>query len=313
MKMSKIKNYLKIARFDHWIKQLFIIPGWFVAVILTKSEVDLYLICILLFSLIGTSLVASANYVINEWLDARFDAYHPVKKNRPVVTGDIDKKIVFIEYFIFAIAGLFIMYLINKYMFFVGLILLMMGIIYNVKPFRTKEVVYLDVLSESINNALRFLVGWFAVTVSYFPPVSIVFGYWMAGAFLMATKRFAEYKMINDKKTASLYRKSFKYYTEISLLLYSFFFALLSSFFLGIFLVKYRIELVIFIPFMIGLYCYYFYLAFKSDSAVQKPEKLYKEKGLMIYILFLIILFVILMMVDIPILGLFTRTTLLPI
>jgi hypothetical protein len=29
--MSNIKKYLKIARFDHWIKQLFILPGAWLA------------------------------------------------------------------------------------------------------------------------------------------------------------------------------------------------------------------------------------------------------------------------------------------
>jgi 4-hydroxybenzoate polyprenyltransferase len=74
-----------------------------------------------------------------------------------------------------------------------------MGIFYNVRPFRTKELAYLDVLSESINNAIRLMIGWFIVTPVYLPPVTIVLGYWMGGAFLMATKRFAEYCMINDK------------------------------------------------------------------------------------------------------------------
>ena len=34
-----------------------------------------------------------------------------------------------------------------------------MGIIYNVKPIRSKDIVFIDVLSESVNNPLRFLLG----------------------------------------------------------------------------------------------------------------------------------------------------------
>ena len=102
-------------------------------------------------------------------------------------------------------------------------------------------------------------MGWFIASGSTIPPSSLLLGYWMAGAFLMATKRFAEYRMINDKTLAGLYRKSFKYYTEKSLLLTSFFYAMCSVFFIGIFLIKYRIELVLLMPILIGLFSYYFY------------------------------------------------------
>lgn len=80
---------------------------------------------------------------------------------------------------------------------------------------------------------------------------------------------------------------------------------------IGVFLVKYRIELVLFMPVLVGLYCYYFWLSFKKDSAVQKPEKLYHERGLMIYCLLSIILFTLLMTVDIPALKIFTTNELI--
>jgi hypothetical protein len=36
----------------------------------------------------------------------------------------------------------------------------MQGIFYNVRPMRTKDRAYLDVISESINNPLRLMIGW---------------------------------------------------------------------------------------------------------------------------------------------------------
>ena len=80
-----------------------------------------------------------------------------------------------------------------------------------------------------------------------------------------------------------------------------------SVFFIGIFLVKYKIELILAIPFIVGLLCYYFYISFSEDSVVQKPEKLYKEKGLMLYCLFLVVLFIILMNIRIPGLDIFVK------
>jgi hypothetical protein len=119
--------------------------------------------------------------------------------------------------------------------------------------------------------------------------------------------------MIGDKTVAGLYRKSFKYYTEESLLVSAFFYAMCSVFFLGTFLVKYRIELVLLMPFLIGLFGYYFHLSFARDSAVQKPEKLFHEKGLMLYLLVFIGLFILLMSVDIPGLNILTDSKILSI
>jgi 4-hydroxybenzoate polyprenyltransferase len=182
-----------------------------------------------------------------------------------------------------------------------------MGVLYNVKPFRTKDVAILDVLSESVNNAIRLLIGWFMLTEDFLPPISIVIAYWMAGAFLMATKRFAEYRMINNPELAGKYRKSFKVYTEELLCTTAFFYAMCSSFLMGIFLIKYKVEFIILIPFIFILFCYYFHIAFKPDSAAQKPEKLFKEKWLMLYVLFLCLLFVFLLKVNIPGLEMFTK------
>jgi len=129
----------------------------------------------------------------------------------------------------------------------------------------------------------------------------------------MAIKRFAEYRMINDKAIAGLYRKSFNFYTERSLLISAFFYAMCSVFFVGVFLIKYRVEFVLLIPALIGLFCYYFYLSFSEDSSVQKPEKLFREKKLMIFCVVIIILFVVLLFVDIPALSSLTDNALIAI
>ena len=288
-------------RIDHWIKQLFILPGLAFALLLVPGpSPDLPLRLILSF--LSTCLIASANYVINEWLDAEFDKYHPVKKHRSVVENDVKKSIVYLIYAVCSALGLGIAALVSRPVFLCELWLWVMGILYNVKPIRTKDIPVLDVLSESVNNAIRLLIGWFIVTDVFLPPVSIIIGYWFGGAFLMDVKRFSEYKMIGDKTTASLYRRSFAFYNERILLCAACFYAMISSFFTGIFLIKYRVEFVLLMPVMISMFCYYLYISFKEDSAAQAPEKLYREKGLMLIVLIFCIVFILLLKVDIPIL-----------
>lgn len=295
-----MKSYLKLARVDHWVKNFFIAPGIITACLLVSVEWSTEHLVHLVVGVLATCFIASANYVINEWLDAEFDKFHPVKKNRPAVTNNLQVKYIMLEYILFAVAGLGLAFTVNMPFFCVELILLMMGIIYNVRPIRTKDIPYVDVLSESINNLLRLLLGWFIIVYDVLPPSSLMLGYWMVGAFLMAVKRFAEYRMIDDPELAGSYRKSFQKYTSITLLCSSIFYAMCAVFLVGVFMIKYRVEYIVLIPFMIGIFVYYFYLSYKEDSVVQKPEKLYREKGLLVLVGGFCVLFFLMTFLDIP-------------
>lgn len=296
-----MKNYIKIARPDHWIKNLFIIPGVIVAFLIFGKDLSSKFFIDLVIGMAATCFISSANYVINEWLDADYDKFHPVKKFRPVVTANLKFKFVLLEYIILIILGLGLSLFIDFYFLIVEIWLLIMGLLYNVPPIRTKDIPYIDVLSESINNIIRLLLGWFIVVDNYFPPISILIGYWMCGAYLMSVKRYAEYKMIGNPEIAGLYRKSFRHYTEKSLLCSSFFYSMCATVFTSIFIIEYRIEYILALPMLIGLFVLYFYLAFKKDSVVQKPEKLYLEKNLLLYLLSFVALLFILTFIDIPI------------
>lgn len=312
-KEKSIKNYIKIARPDHWIKNVFILPGLVLALVLIEMPQDWGLFVIkLIAGFFATCFIASANYVINEWLDAEFDKYHPTKKYRPVVSQNMKFSLVMAEYAVCIVIGMALSFAVNLPFVLTELWLLVMGVLYNVKPIRTKDVAYLDVLSESINNMIRLLLGWFIVCEDVYPPSSILVGYWMAGAFLMAVKRYAEYRMIGNPELAGSYRKSFSKYTEESLLCSSFFYALCATFLIGVFLLKYRIEYIVAMPVLFLLFCYYLYIAHKPDSAAQKPEKLFREKKLMLLVAVLVALFAVLTVVDIPIMEVWETAFFIP-
>jgi decaprenyl-phosphate phosphoribosyltransferase len=310
-----IKDYIAIIRPDYWMKNIFIIPGILFAIAVYDVSLTSTLFLKILIGFVSTCLVASANYVINEYLDAAFDKYHPIKKERTSVVRVVNPVIIYSEYAFLAIVGLALGYLISFKFFVTLLFLLFMGVMYNVRPFRSKERVYLDVLSESVNNPIRFCLGWFMAApavglymdnrwdLEFFnsiPPLSIILAYWMGGAFLMATKRFAEYRLIGNPQTAGLYRRSFKYYTENSLLISMFFYALTCAFFLGIFLIKNRIEMLISFPFFALLFAWYLKIGLLKDSPVQGSEKIWTRKWFMLYIILFTVLICMLMFVDIP-------------
>ena len=293
-----VKSYISIARADHWTKNVFVLPGALIPA-LFQDLTFFDFAGKLVVGMISVCLVTSANYVLNEWLDAIFDRHHPIKKHRPSVSGNLVRWIVYTEYALLAIAGLAVGALVSVHFFCTALILLIMGVVYNVKPFRTKDRAFLDVLTESFNNPLRLALGWFCVTTEPWPTSSLVVGYWMGGAFLMGIKRFAEYRLINNPEAAGNYRRSFRIYTEESLLISSFFYAMFCATLMGVFLVKYRVELLLFIPLLAALFAWYFHLAFLPDSPVQYPEKLHKQRGFMIYCASVGFVFVFLMVVDV--------------
>ncbi len=296
---SGLKPYISIARPDHWFKNVFVLPGVALGILISGEAGWLDLANIIL-CLISVCLVASANYTINEWLDAEFDRHHPVKKSRPSVGGHVKPGFVYLQYALLSVVGLWFAYLVSNSALYTMVFLLLMGLIYNVPPIRSKDRVYVDVLSESINNPIRFMLGWFAIVDTVLPPSSILLAYWMGGAFLMGAKRLSEYRFIDDPDRAGLYRRSFQFYDEQKLLLSVVFYALMSAFFFGVFLIKYRIELLLVSPALALLFAWYLQIALKPRSTAQAPEKLYKEKGFVLFLLFLCALIGVLLFVDIP-------------
>src|SRR4051812_42042106 len=83
-------EYLKICRPDHWLKNIFIVFGHVVAWALALNfAVDGGLFGKAILSLVPACLVASANYILNEILDAPFDALHPTKRLRGIPAGRV--------------------------------------------------------------------------------------------------------------------------------------------------------------------------------------------------------------------------------
>ena len=307
-----MNNYVSIARPDHWFKNIFMLPGIALAIILDNVSFGPQLILDLVIAIIATCAVASANYTINEWLDAETDKFHPIKKSRPSVQGGVNALGVYSQWTLLSIIGIGLALSLNKQFALYAFALLAMGLVYNVKPIRSKDRVHLDTLSESINNPLRFMLGWSAVDTQLLPPASILIIYWMGGAYLMAIKRYAEYRHIGDAEQAALYRRSFKFYSEESLLLAAFFYALTAAFFTGVFLIKYRVEYILAIPLLALLFVWYLWIGMRADSVTQNPERLYKERGFLVYLSFCFLVFLVLTFVDVPVLNTLLSVQLVP-
>lgn len=306
--IGTLRDYLALARFDHFTKHIFIVPGIVLAYLLRGGPAHFPLAQALL-GLIAAVCIASANYVINEYLDREFDKYHPTKSRRRAVERALRGSLVKLEWVAFMVVGLSCAWLGSPTLFVTACIFALQGIVYNVPPLRTKEKPYLDVISESVNNPLRLTLGWAMVDPSTLPPSSIILAYWCGGAFLMAAKRYSEYREIVSSHGHDLlvrYRASFAGYSEVSLNISCFIYGLLSTFFLAIFLIKYRVEYLIVVPAIIALFGYYLALSTRPASSAQHPEKLFRERKLIALVAILAALFIIATYVDMPLLSVFS-------
>jgi len=295
-----LKPYIQIARPDHWFKNVFMIPGTLLVFFFHRDGGGDFSWGRLLLAFAAVCLVASSYYVLNEILDAEKDRHHPTKKNRPIPSGQVRLPLAWAEWLLLAAAGLGLSFMVNLHFGITALVLWLMGAAYNIPPVRTKDLAYADVLSESLNNPLRLMLGWYATGYLVLPPMSVVLAYWMFGAFLMAMKRYAEYREIRNPEQAAQYRKSFGTYTEERLIESIFFYGSLFGMLSGVFMARYQVELVLATPLVALAMAYYMHLGFKPDSPVQRPEELYREKKLMVLVTLAAGACALLLMVDIP-------------
>jgi 4-hydroxybenzoate polyprenyltransferase len=279
---DRLSAHVAIARLDHSIKNLFVLPGIVVPLSVAPSLLTRALAVRLLLALLSITLIACSNYVLNEVLDAPFDRLHPTKKNRAAARGHVLFPIAYAQWIAMMLVGIAVGLMVGRLFALAASSLWIMGCVYNIPPVRTKDVAYLDVLTESVNNPLRMLLGWYAVTSVIVPPVSLLMSYWMIGCYFMALKRFSELREFGDAAAAGAYRASFKRYTVESLLVSVVFYASAAMLFFGAFATRYRIELILGFPMVALVMAIYFRLAFKAASSVQNPEKLYREPHLML-------------------------------
>ena len=297
---QRLLAHFRILRLDHCIKQVFILPGIILAIAISGRHLSANLLWNMAVGLLAATMISSSNYVLNEMLDAPFDRLHPTKRNRPAAEGLVHFGWGYAQWIAMMLIGVAIASTISRGFLLSAIGLWLMGCLYNIPPVRTKDLPYIDVLSESINNPLRFCLGWYIVTATILPPASLLVSYWMLGAYFMVLKRFSEHRQINDAAVAASYRRSFLYYSQESLLSSGVFYAVTSMLFFGAFIMRYRMELILAFPLVALLMSIYFGLSFRHESSVQNPEKLYREPWLMSILALTVLAFVILLFVDVP-------------
>lgn len=202
--MKKIlKNYIKLLRCKHWIKNLLIFVPLFFSRNISVINIFTLLIGIFLFS-----LASSCIYIINDIKDIESDKLHPVKKDRPLASGVISKKnaiitIIFIILLIFA--SFFFIDFVNKNSYFCIIGYVLINIFYS---FGFKNVPILDITLLASGFVLRVFYGGMllGIDISAWLYLTILF----MSFYLGLGKRKNEIMLDDNKKI----RKVLNYYSK---------------------------------------------------------------------------------------------------
>ena len=142
--------------------------------------------------------------------------------------------------------------------------------------------------------------------------ISAIFGHsvlldgWCVSQSAKRLSEFREIEASHGWVILERYRASFAGYSEKSLTVSCLVYALCSSFFLAVFLVKYRIEYLLTVPIVIAIFAHYLAISMEPSSSAQKPEKLFRERGLIALVVLLAAFFVLTTFINIPALEVFT-------
>jgi len=195
-------RFFFLLRIHHWPKNLFIfIPAFFAGVV-----TSIPILTLLIQGFICFSLVSSAVYVINDYRDREKDRLHPVKKNRPLASGQVAPGLaIAIAVVLLVIALPFSFYLSNYF----GLSLVSYLIINLFYSMGLKNVAILDTLIVSSGFLLRTLSGgWLAeVAISQWLVIMV-----FLLSFFLATAKRRDDLILFQNGQAPL-RKSSKGYT----------------------------------------------------------------------------------------------------
>lgn len=148
-----MKNYIKLIRVKHWIKNLLIfIPMFF------SKQIDLNNILTTLIGFFAFSFIASFIYIINDIRDVEKDKLHETKKNRPIASGKVSIKSASI--FSVMIIGLAIILSLFASKNYLSFILLLTYLLINMYySFGGKNIAIVDVILLSTGFVLRVYYG----------------------------------------------------------------------------------------------------------------------------------------------------------
>jgi decaprenyl-phosphate phosphoribosyltransferase len=186
-----------------WVKNLFVLAPVVFAKNLFQEQVLLR--ALLAFGIF--SVLAGAIYTINDLVDVEEDRSHPTKRNRPIASGEVPEGVAKASAGVMIALSLGGAAWLDRRVAAVALAYLLKDLAYSLRPFRLKQVAYLDVALIAAGFVLRVLAGCYAVSTPAHPvsPSLYLLGCTaFLALFLGFGKRYHELRVNASKSRAAL-------------------------------------------------------------------------------------------------------------
>ena len=156
--MSHLRNLVRLARPSHWIKNLFV----FAALVFARKVADPGAWIATLEAFAAFCLASSGVYALNDVLDRKEDARHPVKCGRPVASGAVGVGTAVGFGLLLMVAAIILSFAVRQpFSLMIGAYLvLMFGYLLGLK-----RVAILDVLILAVGFVIRAYAGGVAIDV----------------------------------------------------------------------------------------------------------------------------------------------------
>ncbi len=196
-----VAQYIKLARPQQWLKNLFILLPLFFS-----GQLDnLSLLGQSLVVAIGFSLIASSIYILNDCMDYKSDQEHPHKRNRPIASGKITLKSAAKYMATLTTLGLIILMITAPKTILITILYISENIFYTLKG---KHIPIVDITCIAIGFCLRVWIGAIACQLQLTPWI-VLLTFFLA-LFLGIHKRIGDTRIsLKSKIKITLYTLPF--------------------------------------------------------------------------------------------------------
>lgn len=281
MKKDRFIILLRTIRVNQWIKNLVV----FTAILFSGKLFNLDLFTRTSFAFLIFCLLSSTSYVLNDIIDFPYDKKHPVKRLRPIASGQVTIPQATFMVFLLTLVSLIAALFFSIPFFFLSLLFILLHFFYSLY---LKKHPIIDIFAISFSFMIRTFGG--EVASGYHIPIWLTLTIFFVSLFMATVKRHAELVAHGKEARPSLY-----YYKEhlldfltttfatITIIAYSFytyfeklpsartfFTDFFSSFFPGF---EARKWMMVTIPFVVYGIARYAQLLYEKEEG-ERPEKL---------------------------------------
>ncbi|PIV08251.1 hypothetical protein COS52_03705, partial [Candidatus Roizmanbacteria bacterium CG03_land_8_20_14_0_80_39_12] len=194
---KRIKVFVRALRVNQWIKNLIV----FTAVIFSGKLFDIGIVWQAFLSFCTFCLLSSTSYLLNDIIDYPYDKKHPVKRHRPIASGEVSMQQATFAVFILTIMSLLLSLLFSVSFFFLALTFILLHFFYSLY---LKKFPVVDIFSISFSFMIRAIGG--EVVTGYHIPIWLLLTIFFLSLFMATVKRHAELITHGRETRESLYR-----------------------------------------------------------------------------------------------------------